>query len=98
MSSVKYTKARKCLEKDKQELLAFYNSPAENRDNLKVTNPIELTFATIGLRHCKTEGGGTRKTNFVMMFELAETASERWRLQDCYQHIISLNEGTKSFN
>ena len=50
----KYPRAATCLEKDRTELLAFYDFPAENWCHIRTTNPIESTFATIRLR--KTRG------------------------------------------
>jgi transposase-like protein len=98
MYGAKYPKAWECLEKDKEELLAFYDFPAEHWKHLRTTNPIESTFATIRLRHRKTKGSGNRKTSLVMMFKLAEAASKRWRRLDGHEHIISLLEGKKFVN
>ncbi|MBA3814852.1 MAG: transposase [Alphaproteobacteria bacterium] len=42
----KYSKATECLEKDRDELLAFYDFPAEHWKHIRTTNPIESTFAT----------------------------------------------------
>ena len=42
----KYPKATQCLEKDREELLAFYDFPAVHWLSLRTTNPIESTFAT----------------------------------------------------
>jgi len=91
----KYQKAWECLKKDRTELLAFYDFPAEHWKHLRTTNPIESTFATIRLRHRRTKGSGSRKTSLVMMFKLAEAASKRWRRLDGREHIISLLEGRK---
>lgn len=98
MYGAKYPKAWECLEKDKEELLAFYDFPAEHWRHLRTTNPIESTFATIRLRHRKTKGSGSRKTSLVMMFKLAEAASKRWRRLNGHEHIISLLEGVKFVN
>jgi len=98
MYGAKYPKAWECLKKDKEELLAFYDFPAEHWKHLRTTNPIESTFATIRLRHQKTKGSGTRKTSLVMMFKLADTASRKWRRLDGHTHIISLLEGKKFVN
>ncbi len=76
----KYPKACECLEKDRAELLAFYDFPAEHWRHLRTTNPIESTFATIRLRHRRTKGNGSRTACLAMMFKLAESASRRWRL------------------
>ena len=52
----RYPKAVKCLTKDREELLAFYDFPAENWQHIRTTNPIESTFATVRLRTAKTNG------------------------------------------
>jgi transposase-like protein len=98
MYGAKYPKAWECLETDKDELLAFYDFPAEHWKHLRTTNPIESTFATVRLRHRKTKGCGNRKTSLVMMFKLAQSASKRWRRLDGHAHIISLLEGKKFVN
>jgi putative transposase len=98
MYGSKYPKAWECLKKDKDELLAFYDFPAEHWRHIRTTNPIESTFATVRLRHRKTKGCGTRKTSLVMMFKLAESAAKGWRRLNGHLHIISLLEGKKFVN
>jgi putative transposase len=98
MYGAKYPKAWDCLKKDKAELLAFYDFPAEHWRHIRTTNPIESTFATIRLRHSRTKGCGTRKASLVMMFKLAESASKGWRRLNGHLHIISLLEGKKFVN
>jgi transposase-like protein len=75
----KHPKAVESLVKDREELLAFFDFPAEHWRHLRTTNPIESTFATIRLRHKRTKGCGSRTTSLTMMFKLAESASRRWR-------------------
>jgi transposase-like protein len=75
----KYEKACGCLRKDREELLTFYDFPAEHWAHLRTTNPIESTFATIRLRHRKTKGNGTRRTSLTMMYKLAQSASKKWK-------------------
>jgi transposase-like protein len=75
----KYQAACECLRKDRDQLLAFYDFPAEHWGHLRTTNPIESTFATIRLRHRKTKGSGTRRASLTMMFKLAQSASEKWK-------------------
>lgn len=75
----KYAKACECLRKDRDELLTFYDFPAEHWMHLRTTNPIESTFATVRLRHRKTKGNGTRKACLAMVFKLMQSAAKRWR-------------------
>ena len=91
----KYDKARDCLKKDRDELLTFYDFPAEHWKHLRTTNPIESTFATIRLRHRRTKGNGTRKATLTMLFKLAESASHHWRTLDAAMHLIEVAKDTK---
>ncbi len=43
----KYPKAAICLEKDREELMAFYDFPAQHWQSIRTSNPIESTFGTI---------------------------------------------------
>jgi transposase-like protein len=75
----KYPKATECLAKDRAELLAFYDFPAEHWLHLRTTNVIESVFATVRLRTEKTKGSGTRVACLTMVFKLMESAARRWR-------------------
>jgi putative transposase len=75
----KYPKAVECLLKDKEELLAFYDFPAEHWQHLRTSNPIESTFATVRLRTSKTKGAGSRTACLAMAFKLVESAQNHWR-------------------
>ena len=70
----KWPKAAECLEKDRAELLAFYDFPAEHWQHLRTSNPIESTFATVRLRTYRTKGPGSRKAGLAMAFKLARKA------------------------
>jgi transposase-like protein len=75
----KYPKATECLSKDRDELLTFYDFPAEHWLHIRTTNPIESVFSTVRLRHSKTKGSGTRTACLTMVFKLMESASRKWR-------------------
>lgn len=53
---------------DEDELLAFYDFPAEHWIHLRTTNPIESTFATVRLRTKVTKGAGSRAAALAMVF------------------------------
>jgi len=91
----KYASACDCLRKDREELMAFYDFPAEHWKHLRTTNPIESTFATIRLRHRRTKGSGSRRTSLAMMFKLAQSAERRWRRLDGPEQLPLLLEGKK---
>ena len=92
---VKWPRATDCLEKDRAELLAFYDFPAEHWGHLRTSNPIESTFATVRLRTYRTKGPGSRKAGLAMAFKLAQKAEKGWRklngsakLQDLIDGIV----------
>jgi putative transposase len=75
----KYPKACGCLQKDKEEMLAFYDFPAQHWSHIRSTNPIESTFATVRLRTKRTKGCGSRTATLTMVFKLALAAQAKWR-------------------
>ncbi len=77
----KYPKATDCLVKDKAEMLAFYDYPAEHWIHIRTTNPIESMFATVRLRTNKTKNCGNRKTTLMMAYKLMRSAETKWRRQ-----------------
>jgi transposase-like protein len=76
----KYPKACECLAKDREELLTFYDFPAEHWKHLRTTNPIESVFATVRLRHRRTKGNGSRTRCLAMVHQLMLSAAKKWRL------------------
>ena len=76
----KYPGAVACLEKDREALLTFYDFPAEHWRHLRTSNPIESTFASVRLRTAKTRGAGSRMACLTMVFKLALSAQQRWRI------------------
>lgn len=76
---VKYPKAMQCLTDSKEELLAFYDFPAEHWTHIRTTNPIESTFATVRLRTKRTRSCGSRDTTLAMIYKLIESAQKRWK-------------------
>jgi transposase-like protein len=74
----KYPKAAKCLKKDRDALLTFYDFPAEHWIHIRTTNPIESTFATVRLRTAKVRSCFSSKTVLTMAFKLCQCAEKRW--------------------
>ena len=85
----KFPKAVAKLADDQQELLAFYQYPAEHWIHLRTTNPIESTFSTVRLRTKVTRGAGSRAAALAMTFKLIESAQERWRAVNA-PHLVAL--------
>ncbi|KAB2839298.1 MAG: IS256 family transposase [Burkholderiales bacterium] len=93
--SVKYDKAVECLVKDRQDLLAFYDFPAEHWKHLRTTNPIESTFATVRHRTTRSKGCLSNKTALAMVFKLAQSAESSWRRLRGYNQLPKVIMGVK---
>ena len=74
----KYDKAVACLVKDRDELLTFYDFPAEHWKHIRTTNPIESTFATVRHRTKRSKRCLSRDKTFVMVFKLIKMAEQNW--------------------
>lgn len=75
----KFPKAVAKVTDDLDELLAFYDYPAEHWVHLRTTNPIESTFATVRHRTKVTRGPGSKAAGLAMAFKLIQAAQDRWR-------------------
>ena len=85
----KWPKAVRKVTDDAEELLAFYDFPAEHWIHLRTTNPIESTFSTVRLRTKVTRGAGSPAAALAMVFKLAESAQARWRAVNA-PHLVPL--------
>ena len=75
----KFPKAVAKITDDREELLAFYDFPAEHWIHLRTTTPVESTFSTAKLRTKVTRGAGSPAVALAMVFKLVESAQARWR-------------------
>ncbi|WP_307568692.1 IS256 family transposase [Streptosporangium lutulentum] len=92
----KYPKAVTKVVDDLEELLAFYDFPAEHWVHLRTTNPIESTFATVRHRTKVTKGPGSRAAGLAMAFKLIESAQARWRAVNA-PHLVALVRAGATF-
>jgi len=74
----KYPKAAERLTKDQDQLLAFYDFPAEHWTHIRTTNPIESTFATVRHRTRRSKGCLSMKTMELMVFKVIKEAEKNW--------------------
>jgi transposase-like protein len=94
----KYPKAAKCLEKDRDALLTFYDFPAEHWRHIRTTNPIESTFATVRLRTAKVRGCFSANTVITMAFKLCQCAEKRWIRLHHPERLAEVIKGVKFVN
>jgi transposase-like protein len=89
----KCPKAAAGLEKDRTNLLAFYDFPTEHWIHLRTTNPIESTFATVRLRTDKTRGCVSRDSILAMVFKRVKSAERYWRKLNGIPRLAQVIEG-----
>jgi putative transposase len=77
------------LTDDAEELLTFFDFPAEHWLHLKTSNPIESTFSTVRPRTRVTKGPGSKAAGLAMAFKLLEAAQDRWRAVNG-PHLVAL--------
>jgi transposase-like protein len=92
----KFPKAVAKITDDLDQLLAFYDYPAEHWVHLRTTNPIESTFATVRHRTKITKGPGSRAAGLAMAFKLIESAQDRWRAVNA-PHLVALVRAGATF-
>jgi putative transposase len=92
---VKFGKAVAKITDDVEELLAFYDYPAQHWVHLRTTNPIESTFATVRHRTKVTKGPGSRAAGLAMAFKLIESAEARWRAVNAPELVALVRAGAR---
>lgn len=98
---IKYPKVAESLEKDKKELLSFYEFPAEHWIHIRTTNPIESTFATVRHRTKKAKNCFSRNTILAAVYKLTMEAEKRWvplRGKNRITQIIQLDKFIDGIN
>jgi putative transposase len=86
---VKWPKAVAKITDDAEELLCFFDFPAEHWLHLKTSNPIESTFSSVRARTRVTKGPGSKAAGLAMAFKLLEAAQDRWRAVNG-PHLVAL--------
>ena len=91
----KYPKATICLQKDSEELMAFFDFPAMHWQSIRTSNPIESTFATIRHRTKRSKGCLSRDGMLHMMFKLGQCAEIKWRRLRGFNSLGKVITGVK---
>ncbi len=92
----KYPKAAGCLERDREQLPAFYDFPARHWRSIRTTNPIESSFGTIRHRTRRAEGCLNSEGMLHMIFKLGMCAENNWRRLNGFDFVGKVITGVKS--
>lgn len=91
----KYPKAAASLTDGREQLVTFFDFPAEHWLHLRTTNPIESTFATVKLRQRVTKGAGSRAAGLAMAFKLLLAAERTWRRLNGHEKLPLVRAGVR---
>jgi transposase-like protein len=93
--TAKYPRAVTCLVKDREQLLAFYDFPAEHWLHIRTTNAIESTFATLRHRTKRVKGAFSKDSALAMILQLGLEAEKRWHRISAVERLGELIEGVR---
>ena len=93
---VRYPKAVETLLKDQDQLLTFFDFPAQHWIHLRTSNAIESAFSTVKARTRKTRGAGSRTAGLALAFKLLDSAEGRWRRINA-PHLAALVRAGEKF-
>ena len=91
----KYSKAVECLIKDREQMLTFFDFPADHWDHLRTSNPIESVFATVRHRTVRMKGALSQDTARLMVFKLVMAAAKTWRRLKGQNQLPKVISGVK---
>jgi len=95
MYEPKYPKAAICLQKNRDELMSFFDFPAQHWQSIRTSNPIESTFGTIRHRTRRSKGCLSRDGMLHMMFKLGMCAEKNWRRLRGFDYLTKVITGVK---
>jgi transposase-like protein len=76
---LKYPKVADIVKRKADDLLTFYDFPAEHWTHLRTTNPIESFFSTLRLRTNKIRGQMGRHRIGALLYKLSQVATSNFR-------------------
>ncbi len=85
--------ANLCLQKDREDLMAFYDFPAMHWKSIRTTNPIESTFATIRHRTRMAKGCLNGEGMLHMIFKLGKATESNLRKLRGFDYLAKVIEG-----
>ena len=90
-----YERLKLCLQKDRDELMAFFDFPAQHWQSIRTSNPIESAFATIRHRTKRSKGCLSRDGMLHMIFKLGQCAEKNWRKLRGFDYLAKVITGVK---
>ncbi len=91
----KYPRAVTCLNKDRDQLLAFYDFPGGHALHIRATNAIESTFATARHRTKPVNGAFSKDFALAMMMQRGLEAQKRGPRTTAVERLGELIDGVR---
>ena len=91
----KYPGAVAILDKNKDQLLTFYDFPAKHWVHIRTTNVVESVFSGVRLRTNKTGNCVSRQTILSLVYRLVCSAEKRWKRLRGYDLMGKVITGVK---
>ncbi len=88
-----FPEAASCLERDWDELTAFYDFPEEHWKHLRTTNIVESPFASLRLRTDAAKRFKKVDNATVLIWKVLRVAESRWRKLDAPELLKDVYEG-----
>ena len=89
------TRRRPMPEEGPEPAARLLRLPGRTLENLRTSNPIESTFATVRHRTTRSKGCLSNKTALAMVFKLVEGAQKTWRRLDGHNQLPKIIRGVK---
>jgi transposase-like protein len=74
-----FDKAAECLLADFDQMLSFYEFPAEHHKHLRTTNPIESVFAPVRLRTDAAKRMRSSRSAVHLIFQVIKGLEQKWQ-------------------
>ena len=89
----KYTKVPLCLQKNREDLMAFLDLPAQYWQSIHTRNPIESAFVMIRHRTERSNDCMSGDGMLQLMFKLGQCAAQNWRRLRGFDYLAKVIKG-----
>ena len=89
----KFPKVALCLQKDREDLMAFLDFPAQYWQRIRTRNPIESAFVMIRHRTKRSNDCMSGDGMLQLMFKLGQCAAQNWRRLRGFDYLAKVIKG-----
>ena len=89
----KYPKVALCMQKDREDLMAFLDFPAQYWQRIRTRNPIESAFVMIRHRTKRSNDCMSGDGMLQLMFKLGQCAAQNWRRLRGFDYLAKVIKG-----